>query len=125
MTALQLFTMSRRAGGVHGSRLTLAGPAGDLADAPGQRRAGRRGPGRLPALLASVGATLLAALRGLGRTRAEAAIDPDEAGDATLRELGLENRSAPSPYDLADMHQGLESTRMRLFVMTGHFWRGS
>ncbi len=125
MNALQLFTTRGHAGGVHGSRLTVAGPAGALADAARRRPAGRRAPGLFPTLLAWLRTTLLATLRNLGRNRAEAVIDPDAAGDATLRDLGLENRRGPSPYDLTDMHPGLESTRMRLFVMTGHFWRGS
>jgi len=54
-----------------------------------------------------------------------------EASEATLRDPGLDrkfdgdtDRRLP-PFHMADIHSSLESTRMRLFLLTGHYWRGS
>jgi hypothetical protein len=54
-----------------------------------------------------------------------AAIGPDEAGDATLHDLGLEYHRPGSTYDFVAIHPGIESARMHLFTMTGRYWRGS
>lgn len=88
-------------------------PATALTNAGRLRRALSRCIGRL--------ARLLARHRAVG----VAAIAPDEAANPTLRDLGLEERRRDSPYDLADIHPGIESTRMHLFTMTGRYWRGS
>ena len=64
-------------------------------------------------------------LATLWRPRPQSAFHPDEPGDATLRDLGLDSGSQPSPYHLVDIDPAMESTRMRLFVMTGSYWRGS
>ena len=64
-------------------------------------------------------------LATLRRPRPQSAFHPDEPGDATLRDLGLDSGSQPSPYPLVDIDPAMESTRMRLFVMTGSYWRGS
>ena len=70
--------------------------------------------GRLPAVLAT-----------LWRPRPQSALHPDQPGDATLRDLGLDSGSQASPHRLVDIDPAMESTRMRLFVMTGSYWRGS
>lgn len=67
----------------------------------------------------------LARLLTLMQPRPQASVEADEAGDATLRDLGLDADRPRSAFHLADIHAGFESTRMRLFAMTGQYWRGS
>jgi hypothetical protein len=63
--------------------------------------------------------------RWRGRAAVRTAGELDEVGESTRRDLGLLDTHRCTPYELADIDAGLESTRMRLFVMTGHYWRGS
>lgn len=98
------------------SSCQLAGdgsPSTALTKADRLRRTLSRGIRRLAPLLAPRRAVDLAA------------IGPDEAGHATLRDLGLLERGRGSPYDLADIHPGIETTRMHLFTLTGRYWSGS
>jgi hypothetical protein len=87
------------------------------------RRPARSHVRRLLRIAAARTARLLAPWRH--RLAAPAARELDEVGDATLRDLGLLDAYRGTPYDLADIDAGLESTRMRLFAMTGQYWRGS
>ena len=87
------------------------------------RRPARRRLTRLLPVAAARTARLLAPWRQ--RPAAEAARELDPVGEATLRDLGLLDTHRCPPYDLADIDAGLESTRMRLFAMTGQYWRGS
>lgn len=104
--------------------LITFGPSGDFPTAAARRPAGRRLPGWLRRGL-SRGGRLLASLLTSRRAGPQWALHPDEPGDAILRDLGLEGRRTGSACDLADIDPSLESTRMRLFVMTGHYWSGS
>ena len=99
-------------------------PSGDFPAAAGRRPSSRQAPGWLRRSLSRCG-RLLASLLTPWRAGPQWAFHPDEPGDAILRDLGLEGRRTGSACDLADIDPGLESTRMRLFVMTGHYWRGS
>ena len=104
--------------------LITFGPSGDFPTAAGRRPAGHRPPGRLRRSLSRFG-RLLGSLMSSWRAGPRWAFHTDEPGDAILRDLGLESRRGGSACDLADIDPSLEATRMRLFVMTGNYWRGS
>jgi hypothetical protein len=47
----------------------------------------------------------------------------DEPGDTTSRDPGLDRPL--SAFHLADIHPGIESARLQVFVLTGQYWRGT
>ena len=102
--------------------LTLSDRSGVLPLSAGGRPA-RSHAARLLRIAAARAARLLARWRR--RAAVPTACDFDGVGEATLRDLGLLDTHRCTPYELADIDAGLESTRMRLFAMTGHYWRGS
>ena len=58
-------------------------------------------------------------LATLWRPRPQSAFHPDEPGDATLRDLGLDSGSQPSPYHLVDIDPVMTNRRMRVDSMAG------
>ncbi len=102
--------------------LTLSARSGVLPVLAGRRPA-RSHATRLLRIVALRAARLLA--RWQRRAAGPTASEFDQVGEATLRDLGLRDTHRCTPYELADIDAGLESTRMRLFAMTGQYWRGS
>jgi hypothetical protein len=63
---------------------------------------------------------ILARLRARRARRRHAA----EPGEAVRRDLGLDGVHPRSGFDFVDIHQGIESSRMRLPDTAGEDWRG-
>jgi hypothetical protein len=83
---------------------------------------------RLP-IGTAAGARVVRGARVVGVIRFLLSLTPvaglrDRPGASVLRELGVTGEGAGHSFDFADVHPGIESSRLRA-LQTGQAWRGS